>query len=180
MELNVRGWTPGVEPCAETKSSRHCHLGRDARVFYTRWRVSILRIPFPVLCLVPLAPVLVAKRLPMSIPRGPLFGLSGRCIREQRDDSPTNLSSLSSFAFEKIDEPKNGENNTVKARLYALVDCSPLGRTRPRKRWIKRGVEKAKEGEERKGIDRRYPAALEERDTSFRPVLTSSPPSASQ
>lgn len=33
LELNVRGWTPGVEPCAETKSSRHCHLGRDARVF---------------------------------------------------------------------------------------------------------------------------------------------------
>lgn len=33
LDLNVRGWTPGVEPCAETKSSRHCHLGRDARVF---------------------------------------------------------------------------------------------------------------------------------------------------
>lgn len=34
MELNVRDWTPGVEPCAETKSSRHCHLGRDSRFLY--------------------------------------------------------------------------------------------------------------------------------------------------
>lgn len=34
LELNVRDWTPGVEPCAETKSSRHCHLGRDSRFLY--------------------------------------------------------------------------------------------------------------------------------------------------
>lgn len=78
------------------------------------------------------APILVAKRLPMSIPRGPLFELSGRCIREQRDDFPTDLSSLSSFAFEKIDKPRR-ENNTVKVSFHALVDCSPLGRTRLRK-----------------------------------------------
>ena len=30
----MRDWTPGVEPCAETKSSRHCHLGRDSRFLY--------------------------------------------------------------------------------------------------------------------------------------------------
>lgn len=34
LELNARDWTPGVEPCAETKSSRHCHLGRDSRFLY--------------------------------------------------------------------------------------------------------------------------------------------------
>lgn len=115
LELNVRGWTPGVEPCAETKSSRHCHLGRDARVF-TRWRVSILRLPFPIFCLV-FPCILVVKRLPMSILRGPLFRLSGRCIRNQRDDFPTNLSSLSSPS--KKSTSTGGENNTVKALLYA-------------------------------------------------------------
>lgn len=31
LKLNVRDWTPGVEPCAETKSSRRCHLERDSR-----------------------------------------------------------------------------------------------------------------------------------------------------
>ena len=31
LKLNVPDWTPGVEPCAETKSSRRCHLERDSR-----------------------------------------------------------------------------------------------------------------------------------------------------
>lgn len=42
-ELNARGWTPGVEPCAETKSSRHCHLGRDSRFLHPL--ASLLFVP---------------------------------------------------------------------------------------------------------------------------------------
>lgn len=50
LELNVRGWTPGVEPCAETKSSRHCHLGRDARIFTLAGECPPpLSAPFPIL-----------------------------------------------------------------------------------------------------------------------------------
>lgn len=118
LELNVRGWTPGVEPCAETKSSRHCHLGRDARVFTPAGKFPFYVSSFPAFCPV-FPPVLVAKRLPMSIPRGPLFGLFGRRIREQRGYFPTNLSSLSSFAFEKNRRAQGGENNTVKVPLCA-------------------------------------------------------------
>lgn len=59
LELNVRDWTPGVEPCAETKSSRHCHLGRDSRFLYPLaslhciflfvYRLPLVRLLFSIL-----------------------------------------------------------------------------------------------------------------------------------
>lgn len=47
LELNVRCWTPGVEPCAETKSSRHCHLGRDSRIFTPAGEPPFFYVPRP-------------------------------------------------------------------------------------------------------------------------------------
>lgn len=139
LELNVRGWTPGVEPCAETKSSRHCHLGRDARVFTPAGEFPFYVFPFPVLCLVS-----VAKRLPMSIPRGPLFGLSGRCIREQRDDFPTNLSSLSSFAFEKTSPETERIIRWKRASMRSLIVVLSAGRDQ--EKMDKAGSGKSKRG----------------------------------
>lgn len=82
LELNVRGWTPGVEPCAETKSSRHCHLGRDARVFTPAGEFPFYVIPLsspPLVSFPRLSPSQSDFQCPS--PRGPFFGLSGRTTR---------------------------------------------------------------------------------------------------
>jgi len=99
--------------------------------FYTRWRVPILRIPLP--------------RLLSHFPACPRREATSNVYPSRatlRTLRPMNPRTTRLFSYQFIfpfivrlrkNRRAQAERIIRWKRLYALVDCSPLGRTRPRK-----------------------------------------------
>jgi len=143
--------------------------------FYTRWRVPILRVPLP--------------RLLSHFPACPRREATSNVYPSRatlRTLRPVNPRTTRLFSYQFIFPfiVRLRKNRRAQAeriirkrewkRLYALVDCSPLGRTRPRKEGLKR----ARENEEIK-YRRKMPRGPRRTRYFFSPCI-SSPSSASR
>lgn len=158
LELNVRGWTPGVEPCAETKSSRHCHLGRDSRIFTPAGEPPILsttcpvptphfKHPIPTLD----TSIRVAHRRLQNVHP------SRAILRTLRPAYSRNNEMIFLPICLPFHRPPSRKSTSTRAeriirwkRFYALVDCSPRGlpgRTGTRRKTMKRGLKKERKRE---------------------------------